>query len=707
MRPSGVPFRQIEAAECGLAALAMASTLSGRPIELQELRQRFGASTRGVSLGRVAEIAAAIGFATRSVRCEPDELRDLARPAILHWNMNHFVVLCGVRGQRIQIYDPARGYAWIERPEVDRSFTGVALELSAAQAFRRRRERSPLRLSSLPRWTPEVSWSLAKVFVLSLLVQAYVVASPLLVQIAVDEAAAKGDAALLASVAAGFAGFALFNAGSEVLRAVTAQRLSALLAWDITSRLFHHLVRLPLSWFQQRRTADVLTRFQSVESVRALISTNISTVVIDGCIALSCLALMCVFRPLLCLAVVGVLALYVALRLATLPITLNAAASALQANIVEQSRRLETIRAIQTIKLMGAETARESHWANALAEQIATARRSANIAAMYGSLHSALDALSQVVVVFVCVRSIIDGQMTVGALFAFLAYRNQFVGRSISVVEQLISWKLLDVYAYRLADITLTAADPAASPETDRFDDVAGDIRLEHVGFRYASGDRPVLKDVDLTILEGEHVAIVGPSGAGKSTLLKILCGLYTPSAGDLTVGGDSMRGARLGRLRQAVGAVMQDDELLSGSIADNVTFFAEAADTDHLWACLEQAELADDIRKMPMGVETYVGDMGASLSGGQRQRLLLARALYKRPAILLLDESTSNVDVEMESRIVRNLSGLGVTRIVVAHRPATIDAADRVIELRGGAVFRDARKAVPIAFQPDATLSA
>ena len=384
---------QTEAAECGLACLATASAALGAEVGLATLRRRHPVSPRGLTLKEMVEIAAAMDMASRAVRCELEELRDLERPAILHWGLNHFVVLDRVTRRGPRIHDPAAGTRVVTWKEASEKFTGVALELSRAPAFKKRKERSPLNLFSLFRLTPALTVGLVQTLVLSLLLQAYVVASPFYMSLAIDEAALKGDRDLLTALAVGFGLFAAFNVGAEALRAVVLQRVSNLLGWDMTRRMFRHMLRLPLPWFQRRRLADTLSRFESIEPVRGLVANGLVAAVIDGLLAVVTCVMMVIFAPALALVVVAGLAVYVGVRLATIPATMRLGADALMAGVHEQGKRIETLRAIQTIKVMAAETEREGDWANRYAETIKREEAAGNLAIAVRSVSGLTEAL--------------------------------------------------------------------------------------------------------------------------------------------------------------------------------------------------------------------------------------------------------------------------------------------------------------------------
>lgn len=678
-------YLQTEAAECGLICLGYAASKLGAHLDMTDLRRKFPVSNRGLTLRQISEIAADMQLMARAVRCEIEELKDLKLPAILHWGFNHFVVLDKVTSRHVTLHDPAHGRVILTLVEAGKRFTGVALELSQAPQFQKRREKSPLSIMAWIRLTPALYSGLGQVLVLSLILQLYTLASPFYMQLAIDQAALKGDKSLLLTLALGFGLFGLFSVGGGLLRSFAVQQISAHLSWDMGLRLFRHLVRLPLGWFQRRRLADTISRFDAINPIRDLVSGSLIASFIDGILAVTTLCMMFLFSWKLALCATLGIGLYIALRLASLPISLRMSGESLGAHIQENSKRIETIKAIQTIKVMSAEAAQETQWSNRYADFIKRNLGMARFDLSVASLHQVLDVAISTIVIYLGAMAIIDNQMTVGVLYAFMAYKTQFGGAVANVVEQFIQWKLSDIYSYRLADIVMTPKEPGIDHIDHSMPAIKGDIEIENLSFRYAPYEPYVFKNLNLTIKAGEFIAIVGPSGSGKSSLLKVICGLYPPHAGEIRLDGRALSAWSTKSLRASYGVVMQDDELLSGSIAENVAFFDERIDMDGVWRALEAAALKDEILAMPMKAESFVGDMGGSLSGGQKQRLLIARALYKQPSILLMDEATSHLDVQNEAWINAQLKKLNITRIVIAHRNETIRAADRVFDLQSG----------------------
>lgn len=674
-------LRQAEAAECGLASLAMVASYHGYEVDLATFRRRFGLSMKGMTLRTMIDIAGAIGLSARPVRCEPHELGDLRLPAVLHWGTNHFVVVESATRRLVVIHDPAQGRLRLPIETVSAMFTGIALELTPNTSFQRARERNPLKLGTLMTLGGGVSRALMQTAVLSLFVEVMLLSAPFYLQFVIDEAILKTDRGLLQVLALAFALLLCFRVFAGALRSLTTQFVSNVVGYDMKGRIFNHLVRLPLDWFQKRQVGDVQSRFWAVKAIQTFVAQGALTGILDGVLGSLVLVLMLFYSPLLMAVVVGSVVIYAAIRVASFQLSKRFAADSIVTDAREQTRFLETLRAAQTIKAAGSENVRETQYRNAAAASINAQIRSGNINIGYLSAEQALNGLTDVLVIYLGARSVIAGGLTIGMLTAFLAYKGQFVTRMMNMVEQIFAWRLLDLQLERLSDIVLT-------PKEERVDsggyegEVVGAIECRGLMFRYAYAEPLVLSGLNLSVRAGECVAIVGASGCGKSTLGKLMTGLYSPTAGEIRIDGRPLKHWSNRSLRSQISYVSQDDQLLAGSIAENISFFAERIDMDRVRECSRLACIHDEVSAMPMGYESLVGDMGSSLSGGQKQRVLIARALYRQPRVLILDEATAHLDVANEQAISKALAELTITRVIIAHRPETIASADRVVSL-------------------------
>ncbi|WP_133150127.1 peptidase domain-containing ABC transporter, partial [Vibrio splendidus] len=342
---------------------------------------------------------------------------------------------------------------------------------------------------------------------------------------------------------------------------------------------------------------------------------------------------------------------------------------------------LESVRGIQTLKLFSQEGHRLNKWLNNYSEVINLGIKKGKLNIAEGVITGLILGLESIVIIYMGALIVIDGELSVGMLLAFIAYKGQFTSSSSAFISKWLSFKMLSVHLERLSDIALESKENYKKKH-DNISRSLGHIRVEGIGFKYSSKSNWVFRNISFEVQSGECVAIAGASGCGKSTLMKILLGLLKPTEGKIYLDGIDISQISISSYREQFAAVMQNDTLLSGSVVENITLFSQYYDEDKLKACCQDSCILEEIQALPMQYHTPVGDMGSSFSGGQLQRICLARALYRSPAILCLDESTSHLDVENESVINYNLRNKDMTIILIAHREETIESADRVIYL-------------------------
>lgn len=686
---------QTEAAECALACLAMVAGAHGQRYSLAELRARFSVSLKGATMADIVRMGAQMGLHSRALRAEPSHLAGLALPCVLHWNFNHFVVLTEVRGQRARIHDPAHGLREMALDELSRHFTGVALELRPGADFQPKAEAEPLRWRQLLGPVQGLKRSLAQILALALCLELLALLSPFLLQWVVDGVIVSADRDLLVTLGLGFGLLVLLSAGIAALRSWSVLVLSAALNLQWLSHVFTHLLRLPLAWFEKRHIGDIWSRFGSVQQIQRSLTTSFIEALLDGVMVLITLAMMWVYSPRLSGVALLAVAAYAGLRWAFFKPLKAAQEEALVHEAQQNSHFLESLRGAQAIKLFNAQGLRSARYANLVVEQMNASLVGRRLELGMSVANKLLFGLERVAIVWLGAALVLDRELSVGMLFAFLAYKEQFSLRLSALIDKSIELRMLRLQGERLADIVCTEPEaldrhlPSGGREAQL-------LELEQLHFRYADGEPEVIAGCSLRIEPGESVAIVGPSGCGKTTLLKLMLGIHAPQSGQIRIGGVPLAQLGLSSWRERIGTVMQEDQLFAGSLADNISFFDPEADMAWVEECARLACVHEDIVAMPMGYQSLVGDMGGSLSGGQRQRLLLARALYKRPQFLFLDEATSALDVERERQVNASLRQLPLTRIVIAHRPETIAAAQRVITLHGGRVAQDLRTVPP-----------
>jgi ATP-binding cassette, subfamily B, bacterial CvaB/MchF/RaxB len=707
-------IQQSEASECALACIAMVAGYHGLQTDLIALRRRFELSLKGATLKQVMHVAEALGFSTRPLRGEIEHLGQMALPTILHWDMTHFVVLTkvssGLGGKRYKIHDPARGARTLNHDEISRHFTGVALELVKSEKFQPKTERTKLRITQL--WSKMSGFwpAFSQIILLSVVLQIAALAAPFFLQVSIDTVFPSFDKDLLWILAMGFGGLAIITMITSWLRSLVLLRLGNALSYQIVVNLFRHLMRLPLPWFEKRHVGDVISRFGATQPIADLLTNGLIAAVIDGVMALVTLALMFVYSPKLAALALAALALYIALRLAFLQSLKLRNIDAITTDAAENSSFIESVRGIATIKAFGDEPNRQRVWQQKKADAVNAQIKLGRLTAGFDAGQQAVVALERVFFIYLAVSDAMASAFTIGMIFAFQSYKQQFLDASIRLVEQGINFRLLDVHLGRIADIALNKPEELAQGEMRRSslteNRVIPSIELRDVYFRYGANEPDVLRAVNLKVEPGEMLALIGPSGGGKTTLMKIMMGLFTPSHGEVLIDGRPLKSYGIANWRSQIASIAQDDSLFAGSLMDNIAMFDSEPDPDRILAASEAASIRAEIDSMPLRFDTLVGDMGSTLSGGQKQRVLLARALYRDPVALFLDEATAHLDLRSESAVLASLANRPVTRIAIAHRSQSIKMASRIILVDQG-------QAVPIEAQlhlakaePDAAAS-
>jgi ATP-binding cassette subfamily B protein RaxB len=698
---------QTEATECGLACLAMVAGYHRYHTDLMTLRRRFPVSLKGATLAGLIQIAGQLGLGTRPLKLDLEDVPKLKLPCILHWNFNHFVVLKAVGAQHLIIHDPSRGVRKLSWNEASESFTGIALEAWPSASFKPQVQQQRLRLRTLMGRVTGLFGACAQIMLLALALEVFALVSPFFMQWVIDNVIVSADRDLLTTLAIGFGLLMLMQQAVSVVRAWILLYMGTTLSLQWRANVFSHLIRLPVQYFEKRHLGDVVSRFGATGHIQHALTTSFVEAILDGIMTVVTLAMMFIYSPMLGGIAVGAMLLYAAGRWAWYRPLRHATEEQIVHAARQESHFLETVRGVKAIKLFQRHDERRSSWLALMVDQINAELRTQRLQLLYKLLNGLLFGIENILIIWLGARLVLDGNFSVGVLIAFIAYKGQFDSRVSALIDKIFELKMLQLQGERLADIVLTEPETSASVHglTD-VDALPATIAVRGLRYRYADQEPLVLDGVDFALAAGESVAIVGPSGGGKTTLCNVLLGILPATSGEILVGGVSLEQLGVDLLRKMVGTVLQDDVLFAGSIADNISFFDPQA--DHAWIaqCAELAAIATDIAKMPMGYNTLVGDMGTVLSGGQKQRVLLARALYKRPRILFLDEATSHLDISKEHEVNQAVKALNMTRIIIAHRPETIASASRVIVLMEGKVVQDMPVPAPAAYEETTLLA-
>ncbi|EFM9550226.1 peptidase domain-containing ABC transporter [Escherichia coli] len=675
-------IHQTETAECGLACLAMICGHFGKNIDLIYLRRKFNLSARGATLAGINGIAEQLGMATRALSLELDELRVLKTPCILHWDFSHFVVLVSVKRNRYVLHDPARGIRYISREEMSRYFTGVALEVWPGSEFQSETLQTRISLRSLINSIYGIKRTLAKIFCLSVVIEAINLLMPVGTQLVMDHAIPAGDRGLLTLISAALMFFILLKAATSTLRAWSSLVMSTLINVQWQSGLFDHLLRLPLAFFERRKLGDIQSRFDSLDTLRATFTTSVIGFIMDSIMVVGVCVMMLLYGGYLTWIVLCFTTIYIFIRLVTYGNYRQISEECLVREARAASYFMETLYGIATVKIQGMVGIRGAYWLNMKIDAINSGIKLTRMDLLFGGINTFVTACDQIVILWLGAGLVIDNQMTIGMFVAFSSFRGQFSERVASLTSFLLQLRIMSLHNERIADIALHEKEEK-KPEIEIVADM-GPISLETNGlsYRYDSQSAPIFSALSLSVAPGESVAITGASGAGKTTLMKVLCGLFEPDSGRVLINGIDIRQIGINNYHRMIACVMQDDRLFSGSIRENICGFAEEMDEEWMVECARASHIHDVIMNMPMGYETLIGELGEGLSGGQKQRIFIARALYRKPGILFMDEATSALDSESEHFVNVAIKNMNITRVIIAHRETTLRTVDRVISI-------------------------
>ncbi len=676
---------QSEAGECGLACLAMIVSYHGSPTNVAAVRQDFGLSLHGSTMATLTHIATELALASRVLSLELEELDNLKLPCVLHWEFNHFVVLTHVGASRITIHDPASGKKRISLKEASKSFTGIALELWPKPDFIP--PVSPVRMKTfdLLRNIRGFKGALGKLFLLSLMVEFISLLFPVVTQLVMDNIIPEQDRSMLSIICLALLLMTCLQGGITLWRYWATLLINALTDLQWKDGLFRHMLTLPLDWFEKRKLGDIQSRYFSIDTIRQTVIHEITGGLIGIIICLGAFVMLVVYGGALAGIALAFTLLYILVRLITWPVFRRLSEEQLIKSASASSYLTETLFSIHTLRAQGLAELRNRTMLNLNALTTNADIRLGKLEMAFSVAGTLTGSAEFILILWIGVSMVLDSQMTLGAWVAFGAFRTLFSDAALGLTDTLLQLRILSLHNERVCDIALSAPEPTGPAGAGYPQGKALALNAQNLIFRYDRFSAPVINGISLTIQAGESVAITGASGCGKSTLLKLLSGLTMPEAGTISADGRDIHRTGLTDYRAAVAVILQHDKLLSGSLRDNICGFSPQPDDAWMTTCARLCSIHDDIMALPMGYDTRVGELGEGLSGGQRQRLFIARALYRRPGVLFMDEATSHLDEHNERLINQAIADLAITRVIVAHRPSTIASAQRVITLAEG----------------------
>ncbi|MCX3410902.1 peptidase domain-containing ABC transporter [Raoultella ornithinolytica] len=673
---------QSESTECGNACLSMICGFYGKDIDLFNFRNRYGSTSQGATLNVLAAIAQKAGLKTRALSLDIAEIKELRLPCILHWSLNHFVVLVAIKGKRFIIHDPALGRRVVHLQELSENFSGIALEAWPDSDFRQEKQRSRLKLLDLMHNMVGLKSALIKIFMLSVVIETVNLLLPMGTQIVTDHVITAHDENLLLVICVGLMFFTIFKTWVSMIRAWVSLKLNTLTDVQWKTSFFDHLMSLPLAFFEKRQLGDIQSRFASLDIIRATFTNSIVTGMIDSIMTIGLLIMLSLYGGWLVWVVLGFTVCYAIMRALTYKFYRTVSEELIVKRARSGSHFMESLYGIATIKSLNLKNRRSQHWLNTNIDVSNAGLKQTRFDMLFGGINTFINSADQVVILWLGAQMVMDNTMTIGMFMAFNAYRGQFTQRAASLIDLTMQLKMLSLHNERISEIVYSEPE-VDSPLRNVFEENVGvSLEVRDLAYQYDLLSKPVFSNVNISVAAGESVALVGVSGIGKTTLLKVMSGLLTPERGEIFIGGFDINKIGINNFRSNIACVLQEDRLFSGSITDNISGFDDEVDEALVIECAMQCNIHEEILRMPMGYETIIGELGAGISGGQKQRLLIARALYQKPRILFMDEATSHLDINNEQIINAAIESLNITRIIIAHRPSTIACADRIIDL-------------------------
>ena len=681
-----IPFvQQLQTTDCGAACLAMVLGYHGRQVGLEGIRYEMATGRDGVSVLHILDAARGFGLRGRGIRLELEDFGHLKPATILHWDMAHFVVFEKIRGQHVWILDPAFGPRRMPLSEVGRHFTGVALELEPTGDFVQAARERPgfwryfrllLQRGSL----------LRRIALTSVLLQGLTLAVPIFTGALIDQVIPNADYSLMLVLCVGIAALAGFGVITQLVRGYLMLQLRVELDVKMSMDFMEHLAQLPFSFFQTRRTGDLMLRLASTSNIREILTSSTASLALDGGLILGYMLLLILLHPWMGLLVLFLAATRVVVFLAIRRANARLTAQNLQAQAASSSYQVQMIQGIETLKSSGAETRAVQQWSQLFADVMNNSIARERLNLMSDTLLKALTLISPAVVLGYGGYLVLDQKMSLGTMLAVSALVAGVLTPLTSLISSALQLQLLGSYVERVEDVLKTPVEqppdhPRRSPR------IRGGLRFEEVSFRYAPMAPFAVRDVSIDIRPGQMVAIVGRSGSGKSTLARLIVGLYEPSLGAVYVDDVPLAECDLTEIRRQIGFVPQTPHFFDVSIRDNIGLTKPGATLDDIERAARAAQIHEEIMAMPLGYETMLSSAGGSVSGGQGQRIALARALVSQPALLILDEATSHLDGATETAVFERLAEMRCTRVIVAHRLSTVVQAETILVMEDGRI--------------------
>lgn len=673
---------QAENNECGLACLAMVCSYHGHTSDLQSLRSKFGPVALGSSVKHLMDLASRLDLRGRALKFELNDLRNLKLPAIVHWDMDHFVVIKKLGRSSVTVHDPASGIQQYSMKELGYHLTGIALEFSPTANFKKSRNLSSIKLSRLFQGVDLTRTSLAHLFVMTLAIQLLALLNPLYLQLVIDQGLVKGDTEFILLLGLMFIVVVLLKSSITHLRGMYLLQFGNRIGFQLLGNSAHHLLSLPMDFFSRREMGDIVSRFGSLEKIRKLVTQELVTIVVDGIFSIATLLMLFLYSPMLTGIVVGVVLLVTVVRFACIGYERNLRKSALITSAKQQTRFMENIRSIRTSKINNIELDRLAEWENDLVNQLNSTYRLESFQIRLSTFQTIVLGTENILVIYLGATTVVAGELTLGQLMSFVFLKQHFSSSVFAMLPKLSELKMLNLELERIGDLLNS---PMESRQNENYilpSSAAGTIEFVDLSVFYPGREAPVFRPINFTIEPGTCVAISGASGSGKSTLVKALLKLESQYDGQIVIGGQNLEHISRQSFRDQVSAILHDDCLLAGDLAYNIHLGIDPSNYEKLQCICDELEITEIVNALPLGFCTEIGELGSILSAGQVQRILLARALYRSPKLLVLDEALSHLNPDAAQSILLSLKAKGITIILVSHDKHLVSLADSVLTL-------------------------
>lgn len=683
------PIIQEEISECGLACLTMILNYFGKSYSLHYLKNIYGSSLEGFNLYEIANIAKKEKLIPMPFEIDEEEFLNLKLPCIAHFKDNHFVVITKIDKKNVTFIDPLEGKNKTTHPEFFKTFSFIVCEFEKEENFKKEKGdyEEVKKSNSIISYVNNIQgfWkNIFNIFLISLSLEFFILIIPFFYKIIVDNIIHEQQHDFLIPLGFGFLFIIIFKSLSEWFRDTMTSFLAQNIQTYLKYNIINKILKLPSSYFKKRYSDNVLSKLQSLDEIRNKLSSGVIYFLMDTITVIFTAGFMIYLNPILFSIVFSFLILIFIIKYFTLSILKKNTKNNIEAQQNENNFINENIKKIETTKSHGQEDYVFKKWYSLY---INTIRRNDNLIKNKITMRNITDLLinlQRLIVIWVGAAYVLSGEMTIGVLILFFTYQIIFSSQGLSLLKNFLEFKLLSIHFDKISDIILQKEEENLTSKQYQNFDLEGKIELKNVFFKYENKEDYLFKNLNLTIEKGESIVFTGESGCGKTTLLKIIAGLLPIEKGEILFDGVNIRDIGLDNFRKNISVILQQEQqLYNGTIVDNITHFSENYNVNKIIECSKKSCIHNDIENLKMNYDTIINDFNNVLSGGQIQRILIARALYREPKILFIDEGMSALNTEIEKNVVNNLKEENMTRISIAHREESKELADRIIDVQ------------------------